>query len=113
MPPSQPEVRDVDMNEASPAKDLAPAQEEPETSSDSSRPVAAGALRRVYNRRKRGDTRSRSRRAGQDEDTSNSESDGEEDDRIARRPKSTSNHYTLNMPAPAPPTSETPYVLLG
>ena len=27
--------------------------------------------------------------------------------------QNTSNHYTLNLPAPAPPKSDTPYVLLG
>lgn len=107
----QPEIHDVDMNEASPAKDEKVVDsKEPE----SSRPVAGGALRRVYNRRRRNYTRSRTRQSSEDHDDSGvgSTSD-EEDDRVALRPQSTSNHYTLNLPAHPPQVSETPYVLLG
>ncbi|EAU93327.2 nuclear membrane protein [Coprinopsis cinerea okayama7 len=112
----QPEIHDVDMNEASPAKDE---KENDPKETEEKRPVAPGALRRVYNRRTRSTARSRARNRSDSHDDSgvgsaSEEDDEEEDDRrLAIRPKSTSNHYTLNLPAQPSPPSDLPYVLLG
>jgi hypothetical protein len=120
--PAQPEIADVEMNEVSPPK--------PEESPlDGKRAVAAGALRRVFksrNQRKLAKHHSQpvARRFSRDsegeyEDDDDHDEDGdvfgdEDDDRRAlQRTTSTSNHFTLNMAAPAAPKSELPYVLLG
>ncbi|KAF7785096.1 hypothetical protein Agabi119p4_1261 [Agaricus bisporus var. burnettii] len=101
------EPKDIDMSETSPAKTLVEQNE-----NENERPMALGALRRVYNRRQKSRiSKSRLRQR------SNSEDEGpdlsEDDDEIAPLTQNTSNHYTLNMPAPAASSSEAPYVLLG
>jgi len=85
---------------------------------DNGRPVATGGMRRVYNqRRKRQENRlvvARNRKAGdEDEVASRSGSESEEEGTVTPLTQNTSNHYTLNMPAPAPPQSDLPYILLG
>ncbi|TFK19900.1 nuclear membrane protein [Coprinopsis marcescibilis] len=118
VPPSptkqQPEILDVDMNEASPAKAEEPQRDE-DKEVESARPVASGGLRRIYNQRKRTQTRSRARHRSDDHDDSGSGSESEEETekRVGLRRQATSNHYTLNMAPPTPPRSEMPYVLLG
>ncbi|KAF9014919.1 Di-sulfide bridge nucleocytoplasmic transport domain-containing protein [Cyathus striatus] len=92
--PPQEELKDVDMTEASPEK-----REEKESEDGNGRPMSFGGLRRIYNSRRRRGFKSR---RGEDEA-----------DDIAALTQNTSNHYTLNLPAPAPLPSDTPYVLLG
>lgn len=49
---------------------------------------------------------------GEDDEDQSGES-GEEDEGQARTSQNTSHHYTLNMPSPPAPKSDTPYILLG
>ncbi|KXN84802.1 Nucleus export protein brr6 [Leucoagaricus sp. SymC.cos] len=102
------ESRDVDMSESSPARDPEPNEKE------NGRPMALGALRRVYHRRhgSRISKSSRSHPRAGDEDEG-FDSGIDEGDELGPITRNTSNHYTLNMPAPAPAPSQTPYVLLG
>lgn len=97
------------MSESSPTKpDSDPDEKE------SGRPMALGALRRVYHRRHGShmskSSRVRQRLAGDDEGF---DSGSDVDDQVVPITQNTSNHYTVNMPSPAPAPSETPYVLLG
>ncbi|KAI0668678.1 Di-sulfide bridge nucleocytoplasmic transport domain-containing protein [Trametes maxima] len=104
----QPEFKDVDMSEAtSPEK-------EKEGEGEGERSLAVGALRRVFNKR-HGRERSRlgRRRARVDDGISSAEESGDEDDHRAAVTRKTTNHYTLNLPGPAPPQSDLPYRLLG
>lgn len=102
------EPKDIDMSEMSPAKTECDQNEK-----ENGRPMALGALRRVYNQRQKSRlTRSRLRQKSYDEDDA-SDFSNEENDGITPITQNTSNHYTLNMPAPAPPPSEAPYLLLG
>ncbi|KAL0577395.1 hypothetical protein V5O48_004590 [Marasmius crinis-equi] len=104
------DVRDVDMSEASPPKPEDPSPDKPESNL---RAVATGALRRVYNARQKAE---KSRKVIPKHRGSEGDMEGEEDsedDSGGRAVHSTSNHYTLNMPSPAPPQSDTPYILLG
>lgn len=105
----QDEPKDIDMLETSPAK-ADPGQNEKENG----RPMALGALRRVYNQRQKSriNKSSRLRQSSNGEDDG-SDSSNHESDEMMPITQTTSNHYTLNMPAPAPLPSETPYVLLG
>ena len=77
--------------------------------------MATGGLRRIYNqRRKRQENRpvvTRNRRAEDEDEAASDES--EEEGTVTPLTQNTSNHYTLNMPAPAPPQSDLPYILLG
>ncbi|KAF8807174.1 hypothetical protein BYT27DRAFT_7189257 [Phlegmacium glaucopus] len=115
--PSQADVKDIDMADLSPFKN-GECPSEPikhENDADNGRPVATGGMRRVYNqRRKRQENRlvvARGRKAGDEDERSDSESEGE--GTVTPLTQNTSNHYTLNMPAPAPPQSDLPYILLG
>ncbi|KAI8983228.1 Di-sulfide bridge nucleocytoplasmic transport domain-containing protein [Trametes punicea] len=104
----QPEIKDVDMSEApSPEK-------ERETEGEGERPMAVGALRRVFRKRR---ARERSqlgrRRARVEDDDSTAEDSGDEVDQYAAVTRKTSNHYTLNLSGPAAPQSDLPYRLLG
>lgn len=114
-PVQQNEVRDIDMTEASPPKPEDPSPEK-EKSESGLRVVATGALRRVYRARQKAKeagkqpfTPRRNREIASGDDV---EEDSEEDS-VGGAVHNTSNHYTLNMPSPAPPQSDTPYVLLG
>lgn len=118
--PSQVDIKDIDMADLSPFKNDQSASEQVkhEKDADNGRPVATGGMRRVYNqRRKRQENRlvvARNRRAGdEDEVASRSGSESEEEGTVTPLAQNTSNHYTLNMPAPAPPQSDLPYILLG
>jgi len=104
------------MSEASPRKnddtmsgDTSPVKEK----EADSRPVASGALRRVFKQREK---RSRSRRRrvnNEDEQAGSSDGEDSEEEGPKALSRTTSNHYTLNMPAHPAPPSDTPYVLLG
>ncbi|KAF8971592.1 Di-sulfide bridge nucleocytoplasmic transport domain-containing protein [Flammula alnicola] len=113
--PTQNDVKDIDMTEASPFRnDETKGEESPvrEKEADNSRPVASGALRRVFKQRTK-HMYTRRRRAQEDEHgSSGSEGESEEEDIVAPLTK-TSNHYTLNMPAHPAPQSDLPYILLG
>lgn len=104
--PNPPEPNDIDMSEASPNKidELKP---------ETGRAMASGALRRVWNKRQKSRDIRPARRLRQedDDDTDVFDSDDEED--RALMAQSTSNHYTLNLPAAPPPQSDLPYILLG
>ncbi|KAH9487169.1 Nucleus export protein BRL1 [Psilocybe cubensis] len=111
------EIKDIDMTEASPLKgDDAKGNElvvkEKEGDKDRGRPVAAGGLRRVFKQRTRRLNGRRQRRE-EDEGPSSSADESDEDGNVVPHTQNTSNHYTLNMPAPPAPPSDTPYVLLG
>ncbi|KAJ7102511.1 Di-sulfide bridge nucleocytoplasmic transport domain-containing protein [Mycena belliarum] len=116
-PPAR-EVRDVDMREASPPKgDLAAAAggvggaggDAVMVSPEGQRKVATGGMRRILKQRMRS-ALSASTLAEAD-----SASDSSDEDALAQHgaPQALSNHYTLNLPAPAAPPSDVPYVLLG
>ncbi|KAF6765928.1 nuclear membrane protein [Ephemerocybe angulata] len=109
----QPEIHDIDMNEVTPSKPETKEEEkeEEEEEAEPARPIALGGLRRVFKQRKT--RRGRSRRLEDREESSPASSEGEDEDQVALRPRKTSNHFTLNMPAPARTPSETPYLLLG
>lgn len=79
------------------------------------RVIATGGLKRVYSARQK--LREKSRfslvQAKVDSEHSDAESDEDDDRVVTPITQNTSNHYTLNMPGPAVPRSETPYILLG
>lgn len=109
--PSQEEVTDVDMSEISPLK-----YEERDT--DQVRPVATGAMRRVYNQRVKSPGSKIYGRRRQEGDLDSDPGSGSENDEdngsiVPIRRQNTSNHFTLNMPAHPAPQSDTPYILLG
>lgn len=95
------ELRDVDMSELSPPKP-------DESEKENGRAVATGAMRRVFNSRRKARAKMRDHADGSNDEDS-------EDDRDNARPLSqtTSTHYTLNMPSASASPSDTPYVLLG
>jgi len=103
-PPPAPELHDVDMSELSPPK--------PDSSEkENGRVVATGAMRRVFNSRRR--ARAKPHSNGEDaEDASEGDSEDERG-HVGPLTQNTSNHYTLNMPSAPSSRSDTPYVLLG
>ncbi|KAF8887710.1 Di-sulfide bridge nucleocytoplasmic transport domain-containing protein [Infundibulicybe gibba] len=107
-PIPQVEINDVDMFELSPPK--------PDESKEGDRPVAFGAMRRVFkSRQKSRDMRiavSRNKHTTEDQDGHES-FDDDDDELAAALTQNTSNHYTLNIPAPPAPQSDIPYILLG
>ena len=100
------------MTEASPFRNEdTKGEESPVKEKDHERPVAGGALRRVYRQRT---NRSYTRRRREQEDAEGSSgSDSEDDSNAGPMTRKTSNHYTLNMPAHPAPQSDLPYILLG
>lgn len=105
----QDELNDVDMSEVSPDKvdDKKP---------DNGRVVALGGMRRIYNMRQKSRDGRMGRRQieeGEHDDVDDSDSDDETDRAMSALTQNTSNHYTLNIPAPPPPQSDLPYILLG
>ena len=118
--PSQADIKDIDMADLSPLKDGEHASEQTKHA-DNGRPVATGGMRRVYNqRRRRQENRlvaARNRRTGdEDEVALQSGSESEDEGTVTPLTQNTSNHYTLNMPAPAAPPapqSDLPYIWLG
>ncbi|KAF8168350.1 Di-sulfide bridge nucleocytoplasmic transport domain-containing protein [Crassisporium funariophilum] len=116
--PLQNDIKDVDMTEVSPFRNEEKRlqEEQQENEPENERPVATGGMRRVYNKRtKRQESRivARTRRSDHDDDAGSSCSESDEEGSAKPLTRTTSNHYTLNMPAPAPPQSDLPYVLLG
>ncbi|KAF8213761.1 Di-sulfide bridge nucleocytoplasmic transport domain-containing protein [Mycena galopus ATCC 62051] len=118
-PSPAPELRDVDMREASPPKPEAGALS-PEGNGNNARPVSTGGMRRVFKSRMKSalsmSTMPESR--GDDQRDPYSDTDDEGDDsaaggRLTRTGSATSNHYTLNLPSPPAPQSDLPYILLG
>lgn len=110
--PPQADVKDVDMTEASPFRNEdTKGDESPAKEKDHERPVAGGALRRVYRQRtNRPYTRRRREHEGGE---ASSGSDSEDEASAGPLTRKTSNHYTLNMPAHPAPQSDLPYILLG
>lgn len=91
-------------------------EKENERDSDNDRPVAVGALRRVYNSRRRARERGLLRltsRKGNGADDDSDEDSSDDDGALAPVTQNTSHHYTLNMPGSAAAQSDLPYVLLG
>ncbi|EKM60451.1 uncharacterized protein PHACADRAFT_82283 [Phanerochaete carnosa HHB-10118-sp] len=100
------EIKDVDMTEASPPQ-------KPEEGRGGDRKIALGGLKRVYKSRQKLREQSRLGQVKARVEVAE-ESDAEsEDEVVSPIAQNTSNHYTLNLPAPAAPRSDTPYVLLG
>ncbi|KAF9480426.1 hypothetical protein BDN70DRAFT_877564 [Pholiota conissans] len=110
--PTPADIKDVDMTEASPFRnEEAKGNESPVKEKDNERPVASGALRRVYRQRtKRLHTRRREREG---EDASSGTDEESDEEGVAASTRKTSNHYTLNLPAHPAPQSDLPYILLG
>lgn len=81
---------------------------------ENGRPMALGALRRVYHQR-RGSRMSKTShlRRGPEGEDEGFDSGSDEGGEVGPITQNTSNHYTVNMPAPASAPSEAPYVLLG
>ncbi|KAI0079088.1 hypothetical protein K474DRAFT_1659577 [Panus rudis PR-1116 ss-1] len=107
----QTDLKDVDMSEASPPRPPSP-QKDGGSDAEPERAIALGGLKRVFKSRQK--ARSKSRLAvvttrKEEGDESEEESEGE----VTPITQNTSNHYTLNLPGPAPQQSETPYILLG
>lgn len=104
------ELKDVDMADISP-------QRVEERKVDPGRAIAPGAMRRVYNsRQKSRDPRIFKRPAEEGEISDPDRFDSDDDAaKLALRPltQTTSNHYTLNLPATSSHRSDLPYVLLG
>ncbi|KAG7090705.1 hypothetical protein E1B28_009799 [Marasmius oreades] len=114
-PAQQSEIRDVDMTEASPPKPEDPSPEK-EKSESGLRMVATGALRRVYRARQKArgaDKQALALRRNWESGSGSEVEEDIEDESGGRAVHKTSNHYTLNLPSPTPPRSDTPYVLLG
>ncbi|EED84750.1 predicted protein [Postia placenta Mad-698-R] len=118
----QPDIKDVDMAELSPPKasqslPVKEVKKEVESGDgDGDRTVALGAMRRVFRSRQKARDRSRLRRGRSrsgEVDDSDEDEDSDDEGRVTPLTQNTSNHYTLNMPGPAPPQSDLPYVLLG
>lgn len=108
----QPDLRDVDMPDASP-----PRPPSPEKEGEEDRAIALGGLKRVFKSRQKARSKSKltlvTTRKGQDDQDDSDESDDESERGVTPITQNTSNHYTLNLPGPAPAQSDLPYVLLG
>ncbi|KAJ8520361.1 hypothetical protein ONZ45_g2814 [Pleurotus djamor] len=105
-PMFEPELKDVDMTEATPPRS-------DDKRGDNSRTVASGAMRRVFNARKKAREEERRTTDATVEDASDSEDEAEHKRVAPIRKTTTSNHYTLNMPSPPTPHSDLPYLLSG
>ncbi|CAK5264995.1 unnamed protein product [Mycena citricolor] len=130
--PSPAPMPEVDMGEASPPKQSVEVSmtsveggkdgkgenesEDGIIAPNSMRKVAMGGLRRIF--KKRMQEPLPVSKISEDPAEGDAWSESEDEDhnqqlfRTPRRAR-TSNHYTLNMPAPAPPPSDVPYILLG
>jgi hypothetical protein len=103
------------MAEPSPPQPSRKSGDENEGKEGRLRKISTGGLVRVYKSRQKQRERSRlvvTRPEGEDEE-SEAESDDAEEGRVTPITQNMSNHYTLNLPGPAAPQSDTPYVLLG
>lgn len=99
LPPATQEIKDVDMSDASPGKT--------EENKEVGRPMALGGLKRIYNQRQKAKLRRVKRQENHSDD------DIDEDTGSNSTTHNTSNHYTLNLPAPLASRPDTPYILLG
>jgi len=99
LPPATHEIKDVDMADASPGKT--------EENKEAGRPMALGGLKRIYNQRHKVKLRRMQRQENHSDD------DIDEDTGSNSTTHNTSNHYTLNLPAPLASQPDTPYILLG
>ena len=120
-PPAQPNFgRGQDAEPKGPA--------EVENESPERRLISNAAVRRIARRRgqaRSGPSRLHSSKLGgksmvaDEEDEDNSDEDEYDEDGSPRKSltrtvtRNTSNHYTLNMPGPAPTKGDAPYILLG
>ena len=88
-----------------------------EKEGDEDRAIALGGLKRVYNSRQKARSKSKlaivTMRKGVEDHDSSDDSDEEIVRDVTPITQNTSNHYTLNLPGPAPTRSDLPYVLLG
>jgi hypothetical protein len=101
----QSEIVDIHMADPSPVRTEEAAQQ---------RPIALGGVRRV--RRQREKAMAKVSRANPEEDSDESSSEDDPSSPIRKKrskPWTTSNHYTLNMPSPAPPPTNLPFLLVG
>ncbi len=100
----------MDMAEQSPPKPH-------ESGVDGRRTMALGAVRRVFNSRKKARGRGLGHTVEDDggEPFSASDDGSDEEHFKARQPhvSKLSHHYTVNMPSPVPLKADAPYVLLG
>ncbi|KAJ6519241.1 Di-sulfide bridge nucleocytoplasmic transport domain-containing protein [Mycena sanguinolenta] len=110
-----PELRDVDMREASPPKaEAGPTSPENNGAVVPARKVSTGGMRRVLkSRMKSALSMSTVPESRGDERDPYSDSDDEGEGRLTGTSSTTSNHYTLNIPSPPAPQSDVPYILLG
>ncbi|KAF8736636.1 hypothetical protein AX14_014211 [Amanita brunnescens Koide BX004] len=99
LPQPTQEIKDVDMSDASPGKT--------EENKETGRLMAFGGLKRIYNQRHKAKLLRKQRQEGHSDD------DTDEDTSSNSTTHNTSNHYTLNLPAPSASQPETPYILLG
>ena len=107
----QPDIPEIDMADSSPAGPSPAKMEDKERDDEAERILAAGALRRVYNRRnERARSRSRRHRSRVDDEDSSGSEEADEQYAVTRK---TTNHYTLNMAGPSAPQSDLPFRLLG
>ncbi|RPD59409.1 hypothetical protein L226DRAFT_547592 [Lentinus tigrinus ALCF2SS1-7] len=103
----EPEIPEVDMAESSPG---GPSPEK-DKEADGDRPMAVGALRRVFKKRnERARSKVGRRRARVNDDESSEDESGDEEGYV--HVQKTTNHYTLNMAGPGQ-QSDLPYRLLG
>lgn len=91
--------------------EISPEKQE-ELDAENGRPIAMGGLRRVYNQRQKSRRHHTPFKSKKDSSYADSDSEGD-DGESGPLTQNTSHHFTLNMPAPAPPPSDTPYILLG
>ena len=103
----EPEIPEVDMAESSPG---GPSPEK-DKEAEGERPMAVGALRRVYTKRnERARSKVGRRRARVDDEESSEDESGDDEGYV--HVQKTTNHYTLNMAGPGQ-QSDLPYRLLG
>ncbi|KAI0089858.1 Di-sulfide bridge nucleocytoplasmic transport domain-containing protein [Irpex rosettiformis] len=111
------ELKDIDMAEASPPQPHTKEHDENEKEDAESgrRKIATGGMVRVFRSRQKQRARNclATTKMQVGGEASEPESEEEEEGRVTPITQNTSNHYTLNLPGPAAPQSDTPYVLLG
>ncbi|OCH88338.1 hypothetical protein OBBRIDRAFT_758305 [Obba rivulosa] len=109
----QPEIPEIDMSELSPPKSSHSSPERDAKEASLGRALALGGLRRVFRSRQKSRVRSHARSVRDGESDSGEEGDSDDEETHLPVTQNMSNHYTLNMPSPAPPQSDLPYILLG
>ena len=107
------EMRDIDMVDASPPQPSTRDQDENDDREGSARKIATGGLVRVFKSRQKQRAKSRLATTQAQVEDEESEAESEQEGIVTPITQNTSNHYTLNIPGPVAPRSDTPYVLLG